>query len=167
VHNGIVHFFAGAEEIKGSTLERTASPASKAFNESRLRRRCHLVYLTKNGRLSSGPRDDFQGEGAHFSASAPGARETLETSGDVGNPLSCFVLSCVSVCPGCDIGVLCPNDWMDQNNTWHGGRPQPWLHCVRWGPSSSSPKGTQPPNFRPVSVVATRLDGSTCHLVWR
>jgi len=32
MHNGIVHFFAGAEEIKGSTLDRTASPASKAFN---------------------------------------------------------------------------------------------------------------------------------------
>jgi len=31
-------FFARAKEIKDSTLERTASPASKAFNESRLHR---------------------------------------------------------------------------------------------------------------------------------
>jgi len=35
-------FFAGTEEIKDSTLERTASPASKAFNESRPR---HLMSL--------------------------------------------------------------------------------------------------------------------------
>jgi len=25
--------------------------------------------------------------------------------------------------------------------TWRGGGPWPWLHCVRWGPSSRSPKG--------------------------
>jgi len=24
---------------------------------------------------------------------------------------------------------------MDQNETWHGGRPRPWPHCVTWGPS--------------------------------
>jgi len=27
--------------------------------------------------------------------------------------------------------------------------------------------GAQPPNFWPMSVVAKRLDGSRCHLVWR
>ena len=43
----------------------------------------------------------------------------------------------------------------------------PTRHCVRWGPSSPSPKGAQPPNFRPMSVVAKRLDGLRCHLVWR
>jgi len=30
-----------------------------------------------------------------------------------------------------------------------------------------SPKGAQPPNFRPMSVVAKQLDGLRCHLVWR
>jgi len=25
------------------------------------------------------------------------------------------------VCPVCDVGVLWPNDWMDQDETWHGG----------------------------------------------
>jgi len=35
-------FFAGAEQIKDSTLDCMASPASKAFNESRLR---HLMSL--------------------------------------------------------------------------------------------------------------------------
>ena len=46
--NGTVCFFAGAEEIKDSTHDRTASPASKAFNEShshRLRHPRHLMSL--------------------------------------------------------------------------------------------------------------------------
>jgi len=30
-----------------------------------------------------------------------------------------------------------------------------------------SSEGAQPPNFRPISVVAKRLDGLRCHLVWR
>jgi len=36
------------------------------------------------------------------------------------------------------------------------------------GPNSPLPKmGTTPPNFRPMSVVVKRLDGSRCHLVQR
>ena len=69
---------------------------------------------------------------------------------------------CLSVC---DVGVLWPNCWMDQYETWHAGRPRPWPHCVRWGPSSSSPKAGGAPNFRPMSIVAKRLDGWRCHLV--
>jgi len=44
----------------------------------------------------------------------------------------CPILSCLSVC---DFGMLRPNGWMDQYETWHGGWP--WLqpHCVRLGPS--------------------------------
>ena len=42
----------------------------------------------------------------------------------------------LSVCAVSNIDVLCPNGWMDQDETWHAGRPQPWPHCVRWGPSS-------------------------------
>ena len=57
---------------------------------------------------------------------------------------------CLS-CPVCDVGVLWPNGWMDEDETWHGGRPWPRPNCVRWGPSS---KGAQPPNFRLMSVVA-------------
>ena len=38
---------------------------------------------------------------------------------------------------------------------------------VRWGSSSAPPKGAQPPNFRPMSVVAKRLDGLRYHLIWR
>jgi len=124
------------------------------------------------------------------------------------------VLSVLSVRPVCDVGVLWRNDCMDQDETWHAGRPRPWPHCVRWGPSSPSSKGAQPPifgpyllwpngwmhqdvtryggrprpkrqlwilgtqlpspkrgqrplNFRPMSIVAKRLDGSMWHLAWR
>ena len=58
---------------------------------------------------------------------------------------------CLSLCPVlslCDVDVLWPNGWMDQDETWHAGSPRPWPHCVRWGPSSPSPKGAQPlPQF--------------------
>ena len=52
--------------------------------------------------------------------------------------LSDCCLSCLSVC---DVGVLWPNGWMDQDETRRVGRPRPWPHCVRWGPSSPSSKG--------------------------
>ena len=116
----------------------------------------------------------------------------------------------------CDVCAMWPNGWTDQDETWHTGRPRPWPHCVRWGPSSPSPKGAQArppifgpyllrpngymdqdvtwcmevglgpgdfvldgdpapppqkggrallPNFRPISIVAKRLNASRCHLV--
>jgi len=49
----------------------------------------------------------------------------------------------------CDVGVLWPNGWIDQNETCHGGRPRPRRLCVRWRPSSPPPKGAQPPIFGP------------------
>jgi len=61
--------------------------------------------------------------------------------GPIG-PLS--VCSVSPVCPVCDVGVLWPNGWTDPDETSHAGRPQPWPHCVRWGPRSPSPKGAQP-----------------------
>jgi len=60
------------------------------------------------------------------------------------------------VCPVGDVGVLWPNSLTDQDETWHAGTPRPWPHCVRWGPSSPSPRGEgrSLPNFRPISVAA-------------
>ena len=55
---------------------------------------------------------------------------------------------------------------MDQHETWHAGRPRPWPHCVRWGPSSP-PQRSRAPNFRPIFVVAKWLDGSRFHMVGR
>jgi len=45
-----------------------------------------------------------------------------------------IVLSCLSVCLVCNVGVLWSNGWTDQGVTWHACRPRPWPHCVRWGP---------------------------------
>jgi len=39
-------------------------------------------------------------------------------------------------------------------------------HIELDGDPAPSPKGAQPPNFRPISVAAKWLHGSTCHLVW-
>jgi len=64
-----------------------------------------------------------------------------------GSPYAIRPLSVLPVClvlSVCDVGVLWPNGWMDQDETWHAGRPRPWPHCVSWGPSSPSPKGGNP-----------------------
>ena len=83
--------------------------------------------------------------------------------------LSVGLSVCLSLCQSvCDYGALWSNGWMDQRETWQAGRPRHWPHSVRWGPSSPSPKGNSPsPNFRPMPIVAKRLDGSRCHVVWR
>ena len=61
--------------------------------------------------------------------------------------------------PVFDPCLLWPNGWMDQDGTWHGHRPQPRRLCVRWGSSPSPKMGQSPfPNFRPISIVAKRLD---------
>jgi len=54
-----------------------------------------------------------------------------------------FCLVCLSVC---DVGVLWPNRWTDQDETRLTGRPRTWPHCVRWGPSSPP---LNPPIFGP------------------
>ena len=53
--------------------------------------------------------------------------------------------------------LLWPNSWMNHDATWCGGRPKPRRRCVRWGPISPV-KGAHPSSFRPISVVAKRLD---------
>ena len=50
-----------------------------------------------------------------------------------------------------------PNGCMDQHVTWYGDSPPPRRLCVRCGPSPLSKRGL-PPNFRPMSIVAKRLD---------
>jgi len=57
-------------------------------------------------------------------------------------PVCSVCLPCLSVCLSvCDVGVLWPNGGTDQDKTWHAGRPRPWQHYVRWGPTFPSPKG--------------------------
>jgi len=46
----------------------------------------------------------------------------------------------------------------------------PEHNVLDWDPASPRPKGAQPPTFWPIwpmSIVAKRLIGLGCHLVWR
>ena len=77
---------------------------------------------------------------------------SLSVTGVFGQPFVkqfalCYrtiVLSCLSVC---NVGVLWPNSWMDQDETSRAGRPWPCPRCVSWGPSCLSPKKGQSPQF--------------------
>jgi len=53
------------------------------------------------------------------------------------------------------------------DGSWHGGRPWSSPHCARWGHNSPPQKGGRAPNFRPIFIVAKRLDASRSHLVGR
>ena len=55
--------------------------------------------------------------------------------------ISVHCLSCLSVC---NVGVLWPNGWMDQDETWPGGRLGPG-HMVLDGDPAPHKKGAQPP----------------------
>ena len=44
----------------------------------------------------------------------------------------------------CNVRALWRSSWMDQDETWHAGRPQPRRFCVRWGPSPPPQKGAEP-----------------------
>ena len=70
----------------------------------------------------------------------------------------------------CNVGVLWPNSWTDQNATWYGGRPWPTQHCVRWGPSSPHGKGhsSSPlPHFLARVYCGRRIDylSNCCALI--
>jgi len=63
------------------------------------------------------------------------------------------------VCPVvCNVGVLWPNGWMDQDITSYTGRPWSRPHCVRWGPSSPTERGTAIPHF------SAHCSGTVAHL---
>jgi len=52
---------------------------------------------------------------------------------------------CLSIC---NVYVLWPNGWMDQGETWHGGRPRSG-HILLDGDPAPIKKGAQPPIFGP------------------
>ena len=33
--------------------------------------------------------------------------------------------------------------WIDQDIAWYRGKPRPWPHCVRWGPTKGAQPGPQ------------------------
>ena len=52
---------------------------------------------------------------------------------------------CLSVCPVCNVGVLWPNGWRDQDETWHAGIDLGPGHIVLDGdPAPPPPKGHSP-----------------------
>ena len=60
------------------------------------------------------------------------------------------------------------NGRMDQDGTWHGGRPHPGDFVLDGDPALSPKRGQSPiPNFPPMFIVAKLLDESRCHFVWR
>jgi len=59
----------------------------------------------------------------------------------------CYQSVVLSVPSVCNVGVLWPNGWMDQDATWYVDRPWPRPHCVRWGPNSPTERGTATPDF--------------------
>jgi len=84
----------------------------------------------------------------------------------------CYGTVVLSVCLCvCNVGVLWPNGWTDQDATWYGDRPRARPHCVRWGPSSRTETGTAAllfgprllwPNGRPCQQLLSSC--STCHI---
>jgi len=52
---------------------------------------------------------------------------------------------CLSVLYVCDVGVLWPKGWVDQDETWHAGKPRPWPDCVTWDPALLPKKEADPP----------------------
>ena len=66
-----------------------------------------------------------------------------------GSPiLSVRCLSCCLSCPVCNVGVLWPNGWTDQDETWHAGRLGP-VHIVLDGDAGPLPQRGNPPIFSP------------------
>ena len=53
--------------------------------------------------------------------------------------------------------LLWPNGWVEQDATWYGGRPRPGDIALDWDPAP--PKRGTTSSFRPMSIVAKRLDG--------
>jgi len=64
--------------------------------------------------------------------------------------------------------MLWLNGLMDQDATWYTevGLVDLGDNVLGWDPAPNG-KGTAAPTFRPMSIVAKRLDGSNCHFVQR
>jgi len=56
---------------------------------------------------------------------------------------------------------------MDQDGTWHGVGFGPGQIVLDKDPAPLPKKGAEPSNFRPIFIVAKRLDALRCRLVWR
>ena len=93
-------------------------------------------------------------------------RTVLQTVAQKQFALCYQTVVCLSVLSVCDVGVLWPDGWMDQDKTWHEGSLGPG-HSILDGDPAPPPQKGHNPNFWSMSVVAKRLDGLRCHLVRR
>ena len=53
--------------------------------------------------------------------------------------------------------LLWPTGWMGEAGAWHGGRPEPRRHCVRWRTSPLPKKGGGAPKFLEYGTVVIGL----------
>jgi len=56
---------------------------------------------------------------------------------------------CLSVLSLCNVGVLWPNGWMDQDETWHAGSLRPGHIVLDGDPATPLTKGHSSRIFRP------------------
>jgi len=61
--------------------------------------------------------------------------------------------------------LLWPNGWMDEADTWHGGRPQPRRVCVRWGHIPLQKRQIPLPNFKGWGWKFRNWTGSGVHFL--
>jgi len=75
----------------------------------------------------------------------------MEDSAIFGRPfVKRYALSYRSVVLSvCNVRALWPNGWMDQDETWHAGRPRPGHIVLGGDPAPPPPKGHSPPIFGP------------------
>jgi len=62
---------------------------------------------------------------------------------------------------------IVPKRLHDQDATWYGVRLDLSDTVLDGDPAPLPKKGAERPNFRPMSIVVKRLDGSRWHLAWR
>ena len=135
----------------GSTQPTTARHSRPLDDVQRaaMRRSGHILQPAPRGRSTSAT---LEWDPLRFHAAGRKRRPNVALV--LGNRLVYRSVVCLSVC---DVGVLWPNGWTDQDETWHGvdlGRG----HIVLDGnPTPPHRRGTAP-NFRPMSVVAKRMD---------
>jgi len=78
-----------------------------------------------------------------------------------------YAVGQLSVLSVCNVGVLWPNGWIDQDVAWYGGRPRPVPHCARWGCSSSPRKaGTAAPLFGPICALTVAHLSNSAELLY-
>ena len=70
------------------------------------------------------------------------------------------------VCPECDVGVLWPNGWIDQDETCYECMPRPGHIVLDGDPVPPEKKGHSSPHFSAHVYCSQQMHGSRCRFVW-